>query len=143
MIKVSEKELETVLKRMSVQSILDMKENFNEVSYRAFEKLNNDCVMSFGFYGCDVLCGCCFIFDAGDVYNLVTYTTTSFVKLKDEAKFDVKKQLKQLQDKEINAIVYTGANQVLSLLYSVGFMPDKKVKGHYKLLRMDNNGNSN
>lgn len=136
MTKASEKELESVLDHMSVQSILDMKENFKEVSYRALEKLNKDCVLSFGFYGIDVLCGCCFIFDAGDVYNLVTYTTTAFVKLKDEAKFDVKNQLKQLKDKEINAIVYIGANQVLSLLYSVGFMPSKKVKGHYKLLRL-------
>lgn len=138
MIKASEKELETVLARMSVQSILDMKENFKEVSYRALDKLNKDCVLSFGFYGCDVLCGCCFVFDAGDVYNLVTYTTTAFAKLKEEAKFDVKKQLKQLKDKEINAIVYIGANQVLSLLYSVGFVPNKKVKGHYKLLSMNN-----
>lgn len=140
MIKADEKELETVLARMSVQSILDMKENFKEVSYRALEKLNKECVLSFGFYGLDVLCGCCFVFDAGDVYNLVTYTTTSFVKLKDEAKFDVKDKLKQLKDKEINAIVYIGANQVLSLLYSVGFVPNKKVKGHYKLLKMANNG---
>lgn len=140
MIKADEKELETVLTRMSVQSILDMKENFKEVSYRALEKLNKECVLSFGFYGLDVLCGCCFVFDAGDVYNLVTYTTTSFVKLKDEAKFDVKDKLKQLKDKEINAIVYIGANQVLSLLYSVGFVPSKKVKGHYKLLKMANNG---
>ena len=140
MIKADEKELETILDRMSVQSILDMKENFKEVSYRALEKLNKECVLSFGFYGLDVLCGCCFVFDAGDVYNLVTYTTTAFVKLKDEAKFDVKEKLKQLKDKEINAIVYIGANQVLSLLYSVGFMPSKKVKGHYKLLRMENNG---
>lgn len=140
MIKADEKELETVLARMSVQSILDMKENFKEVSYRALEKLNKECVLSFGFYGLDVLCGCCFVFDAGDVYNLVTYTTTSFVKLKDEAKFDVKDKLKQLKDKEINAIVYIGANQVLSLLYSVGFVPSKKVKGHYKLLKMANNG---
>lgn len=138
MTKASEKELETVLARMSVQSILDMKENFKEVSYRALEKLNRECVLSFGFYGCDVLCGCCFVFDAGDVYNLVTYTTTAFAKLKEEAKFDVKKQLKELKDKEINAIVYIGANQVLSLLYSVGFMPNKKVKGHYKLLSMNN-----
>lgn len=137
MTKANEKELETVLARMSVQSILDMKENFKEVSYRALEKLNKDCVLSFGFYGCDVLCGCCFVFDAGDVYNLVAYTTTAFAKLKDEAKFDVKKQLKQLKDKEINAIVYIGANQVLSLLYSVGFVPSKKVKGHYKLLRLN------
>lgn len=136
MTKVNGKELELVLDRMSVQSILDMKENFKEVSYRALEKLNSDCVASFSFYGLDTLCGCCFIFDAGDVYNLVTYTTTNFAKMKDEAKFDVKNKLKQLQDKEINAIVYIGANQVLSLLYSVGFMPDKKVKGHYKLLRM-------
>lgn len=140
MTKANEKELETVLARMSVQSILDMKENFKEVSYRALDKLNRECVLSFGFYGLDVLCGCCFVFDAGDVYNLVTYTTTAFVKLKDEAKFDVKKQLKQLKDKEINAIVYVGANQVLSLLYSVGFVPSKKVKGHYKLLSMTNNG---
>lgn len=139
MTKANDKELEALLDRMSVQSILDMKENFKEVSYRALDKLNKDCVISFGFYGLDVLCGCCFIFDAGDVYNLVTYTTTSFVKLKDEAKFDVKKQLKLLKDKEINAIVYTGANQVLSLLYSVGFVPSKKVKGHYKLLSMTNN----
>ena len=138
MIKADEKELETILDRMSVQSILDMKENFKEVSYRALEKLNKECVLSFGFYGLDVLCGCCFVFDAGDVYNLVTYTTTAFVKLKDEAKFDVKEKLKVLKDKEINAIVYIGANQVLSLLYSVGFMPSKKVKGHYKLLRMVN-----
>lgn len=138
MTKASEKELETVLDRMSVQSILDMKENFKEVSFRALDKLNKDCVLSFGFYGLDVLCGCCFVFDAGDVYNLVTYTTTAFVKLKDEAKFDVKNQLKQLKDKEINAIVYVGANQVLSLLYSVGFVPNKKVKGHYKLLSMEN-----
>lgn len=140
MTRLSEKELETVLARMSVQSILDMKENFKEVSYRALEKLNQDCILSFGFYGCDMLCGACFVFDAGDVYNLVTYTTTSFVKYKDEAKFDVKKQLKELKDKEINAIVYIGANQVLSLLYSVGFVPSKKVKGHYKLLSMTNNG---
>lgn len=138
MTKASDKELENVLDRMSVQSILDMKENFKEVSYRALEKLNKDCILSFGFYGCDVLCGCCFVFDAGDVYNLVAYTTTAFVKLKDEAKFDVKNQLKQLKDKEINAIVYIGANQVLSLLYSVGFVPSKKVKGHYKLLSMEN-----
>lgn len=138
MIKASEKELENILDHMSVQSILDMKENFKEVSYRALDQLNKDCVLSFGFYGCDILCGCCFVFDAGDVYNLVTYTTTAFVKLKEEAKFDVKKQLKQLKDKEINAIVYIGANQVLSLLYSVGFVPNKKVKGHYKLLSMVN-----
>jgi hypothetical protein len=140
MTKASEKELETVLDRMSVQSILDMKENFKEVSYRALDKLNKDCVASFAFYGIDTLCGCCFIFDAGDVYNLVTYTTTAFAKMKDEAKFDVKSKLKMLQDKEINAIVYIGANQVLSLLYSVGFVPNKKVKGHYKLLSMTNNG---
>lgn len=140
MTKASDKELEAVLERMSVQSILDMKENFKEVSFRALEKLNKECVLSFGFYGLDVLCGCCFVFDAGDVYNLVTYTTTAFAKLKDEAKFDVKKQLKELKDKEINAIVYIGANQVLSLLYSVGFVPIKKVKGHYKLLSMANNG---
>lgn len=136
MIKVKESELFLVLRRMSVQSILDMKENFGEVSMAAMNKLNNECYMSFAFYGVDNLCGCCFVFDAGDVYNLVTYTTTAFAKMKDEAKFDVKNKLKQLQDKEINAIVYIGANQVLSLLYSVGFMPDKKVKGHYKLLRM-------
>ena len=100
MTKANDKELEALLDRMSVQSILDMKENFKEVSYRALDKLNKDCVVSFGFYGLDVLCGCCFIFDAGDVYNLVTYTTTSFVKLKDEAKFDVKKQLKLLKELE-------------------------------------------
>ena len=138
MIKAKESELFLVLKRMSVQSILDMKENFGEVSMSAMSKLNDECCMSFGIYGLDNLCGCCFVFDAGDVYNLVTYTTTAFVKLKDEAKFDVKDKLKELQNKEINAIVYTGANQVLSLLYSVGFTPIKKVKGHYKLLRMEN-----
>lgn len=137
MTKASNDVLDLVLKHMSVQSILDMKENFGEVSARAMQKLNEESYASFAFYGMDKLCGCCFVFDAGDVYNLVTYTTTSFSKLKDEAKFDVKKQLKELQNKEINAIVYTGANQVLSLLYSVGFMPDKKVKGHYKLLRME------
>lgn len=140
MIKASESDLFLVLRRMSVQSILDMKENFGEVSMAAMNKLNEECYASFAFYGVGNLCGCCFVFDAGDVYNLVTYTTTAFAKLKEEAKFDVKKQLKELQNKEINAIVYTGANQVLSLLYSVGFMPDKKVKGHYKLLRMENNG---
>lgn len=138
MIKAKESELFLVLKRMSVQSILDMKENFGEVSMGAMSKLNDECCMSFGIYGLGNLCGCCFVFDAGDVYNLVTYTTTAFVKLKDEAKFDVKDKLKELQNKEINAIVYTGANQVLSLLYSVGFTPIKKVKGHYKLLRMEN-----
>lgn len=138
MTRVKEQELEILLKRLSVQSILDMKENFGEVSMRALNKLNEDCFTSFAFYAEDILCGGCFVFDAGDVYNLVTYTTNKFSKLKDEAKFDVKKQLKELKNKEINAIVYIGANQVLSLLYSVGFMPDKKVKGHYKLLRMEN-----
>lgn len=136
MTKVKESDLFLVLRRMSVQSILDMKEYCGEVSMSVMNKLNDDCCMSFVFNGLDNLCGCCFIFDAGDVYNLVTYTTTAFAKLKDEAKFDVKSKLKELKDKEINAIVYTGANQVLSLLYSVGFMPDKKVKGHYKLLKM-------
>lgn len=139
MTKANESELGALLKRMSVQSILDMKENFGEVSMRAIEKLNGECYASFAFYGLDVLCGCCFVFDAGEVYNLVTYTTAEFSKLKDEAKFDMKKQLKLLKEKEINAIVYIGANQVLSLLYSVGFTPDKKVKGHYKLLRMNAN----
>ena len=67
MTKANDKELEALLDRMSVQSILDMKENFKEVSYRALDKLNKDCVISFGFYGLDVLCGCCFIFDAKDI----------------------------------------------------------------------------
>lgn len=139
MTKAEDIEIITLLKRMSVQSILDMKENFGEVSLRALNQLKTDCSTSFAFYGLDVLCGVCFVFDAGDVYNLVTYTTNEFIKLKDEAKFDIKKQLKPLQKKEINAIVYKGANQVLSLLYSVGFVPSKKVKGRYKLLKLEAN----
>lgn len=138
MIKASDGQLALVLRYMSVQSILDMKENFGEVSMHAMEELNKKCYTSFAFMGMGNLCGCCFVFDAGDVYNLITYTTTGFVKFKDEARFDIKKQLKELQNKEINAIVYVGANQVLSLLYSVGFSPVKKVKGHYKLLSMVN-----
>lgn len=135
MTKASDEALRDIYKHLSVQSILDMKENFGEVSMRALAKMNNDCLMSFDVRaGDDVVCAG-FVYDAQDVYNLVVYTTTRFTQHKDECREAITEALKPLKDKEINSIIYGGANTVLGVLYSVGFMPIKKVRG-YKVLEL-------
>lgn len=135
MTKVSIDALTDVYKHLSVQSMLDMKENFGEVSMQAMKKLNSDCVMSFGVrVDKDVVC-VCFVYDAKDVYNLIVYTTTRFTQHKEECRKGIQEALKPLNEKEINSIIYGGANTVLSVLYSVGFAPIKKVRS-YKVLEL-------
>lgn len=135
MTKVSIEALTDVYKHLSVQSMLDMKENFGEVSMQAMKKLNADCVTSFGVkVDNDVVC-VCFVYDAKDVYNLIVYTTTHFTQHKEECRKGIQEALKPLNEKEINSIIYGGANTVLSVLYSVGFAPIKKVRS-YKVLEL-------
>lgn len=135
MTKASLDALGEVYKHLSVQSILDMKENFGEVSMAVIAKMNNDCLSSFDVrVGEDIVCAG-FIYDAGDVYNLIIYTTTRFTQHKDECRDAIQEALNPLKDKEINSIIYSGANTVLGVLYSVGFMPIKKVKS-YKVLEL-------
>lgn len=136
MTKVNSDEIGRIYRRLSVQSILDLKENFGCVDIETLSHMNNECTHSFLFHALDVLCGVCFVYDTGECYNLVTYTTADFAKMKYECKYEVKKELNNLKDKEINAIVYIGANQVLAMLYSLGFVPSKKVKKHYKVLEL-------
>lgn len=135
MTKASLDALGEVYKHLSVQSILDMKENFGEVSMAVIAKMNNDCLSSFDVRsGEDIVCAG-FVYDADDVYNLIVYTTTRFTQHKDECRDAIQEALKPLKDKEINSIIYSGANTVLGVLYSVGFMPIKKVKS-YKVLEL-------
>lgn len=135
MTKASVEEIKRLYDHLSVQSILDIKENFKEVSMAVMSKLNDTCMSSF----CvkieqDIACGC-FVYDAGDVYNFVVYPTTRFNKHKDEVRQVIREQLNLLKTKEINSIIYNGANQVLSVMYSVGFIPTKKVR-NYKVLEL-------
>lgn len=135
MTKASLESLVEVYKHLSVQSILDMKENFGEVSMAVIRKMNDDCLSSFDVHvGDDIVCAG-FVYDAGEVYNLIVYTTTRFTQHKDECRDAIQEALKPLKDKEINSIIYGGANTVLGVLYSVGFAPIKKVKG-YKVLEL-------
>lgn len=139
MTKVNEEDMKRLYAHLSVQSILDIKENFKEVSMRVMNKLNETCMSSFCVkVDTDIAC-CCFVFDAGDVYNFLVYPTTRFNKHKDVVRQVVKEQLNFLQEKEINSIIYSGANQVLSVMYSVGFIPTKKVR-NYKVLELIKNG---
>ena len=86
MTKASLDALGDVYKHLSVQSILDMKENFGEVSMAVIAKMNNDCLSSFDVRsGEDIVCAG-FVYDADDVYNLIVYTTTRFTQHKDECR---------------------------------------------------------
>ena len=124
-----------VYKHLSVQSMLDMKENFGEVSMAAMDRLNSGSISSFDVRaGDDIVCAC-FVYDAKDVYNLIVYTTTRFTQHKEDCRKAIQEALNPLQDKEINSIIYGGANTVLSVLYSVGFAPIKKVRS-YKVLEL-------
>ena len=135
MTKVSIEALSDIYKHLSVQSMLDMKENFGEVSMAAMKRLNDECLTSFNVrVGDDAVCAC-FVYDAKDVYNLIVYTTTRFSQHKEECKKAIQDALKPLNEKEINSIIYRGANTVLSVLYSVGFAPIKKVRS-YKVLEL-------
>lgn len=135
MTKASLESLAEVYKHLSVQSILDMKENFGEVSMGIIAKMNNDCLLSFDVRsGEDIVCAG-FVYDAKDVYNLIVYTTTRFTQHKDECRDAIQRALNPLKDREINSIIYGGANTLLGVLYSVGFMPIKKVRG-YKVLEL-------
>jgi len=137
MTKAKHESLIHLFDRLSVQSMLDMKQNYHEVSIDVLDDMNSKCYTSFEVYALDVFVGVCFVYDADDVYNLLFYTTADFAKLKDESKYDIKEHLKLLKGKDINSIIYSGANQVLGVLYSVGFLPIKKVK-NYKILRLTN-----
>lgn len=135
MTKANIESLGEVYKHLSVQSILDMKENFGEVSMAVVAKMNNECLSSFDVRaGDDIVCAG-FIYDAGDVYNLIVYTTTRFTQHKEECRDAIQNALNLLKDKEINSIIYSGANTLLGVLYSVGFMPIKKVRS-YKVLEL-------
>lgn len=135
MTKVSSKDLRLLYSHLSVQSILDIKDNFKEVSLSVFEELNNKCLSSFKVEVDGKIQCIGFFVDAGSVYNFLLYSGSHFIKNKDKCIEQIKEQLKLLKNKEINSIIYKNANQVLKTLYSIGFSPVKEVKG-YKILEL-------
>lgn len=135
MTKVSSKDLQSLYDHLSVQSILDIKDNCKEVSMRVLEKMNEGCERSFKV-SVDNRVQCIgFIFDAEDTYNFILYTGSHFIKTREACSEEIRRELNGLKAKEINSIIYKNANQVLKTLYSIGFVPVKEKKG-YKVLEL-------
>lgn len=135
MTKVSSKDLQALYDHLSVQSILDIKDNCKEVSMRVLEKMNENCERSFKV-SVDSKVQCIgFIFDADDTYNFILYTGSHFIKTREACSEEIRRELNGLKAKEINSIIYKNANQALKTLYSIGFVPVKEKKG-YKVLEL-------
>nr|DAI54724.1 MAG TPA: hypothetical protein [Caudoviricetes sp.] len=122
MTKVSDQILQILYAHLSVQSILDMKDNYNEVSIRQLNDMNKNCCASFPIKVDHRVMAIIFVFDAKEVYNIVVYTCSHFMREKENCFPQLEKIVKELAEKkEINAIVYKQARQILSSLTSVGF----------------------
>lgn len=133
MTRIKKTDLDQIYPHLSVQSVLDIKDNFKEVTMRVLEDLNDRCFSSFKVETDGRIQCIGFIFDAGSVFNFILYSGSHFVKNKDICADGIKAELKLLKDKEINCIISKNAKQVLQILYSIGFAPVKEVKG-YKIL---------
>ena len=133
MTKVNEQILGIFYKHLSIQSILDMKDNYGEVSINKLLDMNKQSTGSYAIKIDHRTMAIMFVFDAHDVYNVIIYTGSHFARNKDECIEQIKERLTELKNKEINSIVYKNAKQVLSMFYSIGFMP-RKEKDNYSIL---------
>jgi hypothetical protein len=137
MTKVNSKELLGLYTHLSVQSMLDIKANFGEITIKVLEKLNDECNSSFSIEENGITQCIGFVYDTGDVYNFILYTSARFMVHKDSLIEKIKDKLKLLQNKEINSIIHRDSRQLLKVLSSVGFEPQKEVR-KYKILRLVN-----
>lgn len=134
MTKVSEQILQILFAHLSVQSILDMKDNFGVVSIGQLIDMNKQCWKSFPIKVNHKAMAVVFVFDAQEVYNVIIYTGNHFARNKAECLPQLQSVLDELATKrEINAIVYSNARQTLSMLASIGFRP-RKEKDKYIVL---------
>lgn len=135
MTKVNNKELLGLYTHLSVQSMLDIKANFGEITFGVLEKINAECDSSFSVEEKGITQCIGFIYDTGDVYNFILYTSARFMIHKDSVSKKIKERLKLLKNKEINSIIHRDSKQLLKVLASVGFEPQKEVR-KYKILRL-------
>lgn len=135
MTKVNNKELLGLYTHLSVQSMLDIKANFGEITFGVLEKINAECDSSFSVEEKGITQCVGFIYDTGDVYNFILYTSARFMIHKDSVSKKIKERLKLLKNKEINSIIHRDSKQLLKVLASVGFEPQKEVR-KYKILRL-------
>lgn len=135
MTKVNNKELLGLYAHLSVQSMLDIKANFGEITFGVLEKINAECSSSFSVEEKGITQCVGFIYDTGDVYNFILYTSARFMIHKESVSKKIKDRLKLLKDKEINSIIHRDSKQLLKVLASVGFEPQKEVR-KYKILRL-------
>lgn len=134
MIKVSDEILNIFYKHLAIQSILDMKDNYGEVSISKLLDMNRQCFESYAIKVDHRTMAIMFVFDAREVYNVIIYTGSHFVRTKEECIEKIKERLDNLKGKkEINSIVYKNANQVLSIFANIGFAP-RKEKDKYLIL---------
>jgi hypothetical protein len=115
--------------------MLDIKANFGEITFRVLEKLNDECNSSFSIEENGITQCVGFVYDVGDAYNFILYTSARFMTHKDSLVVKIKDKLKVLQNKEINSIIHRDSKQLLKVLASVGFEPQKEVR-KYKILRL-------
>jgi hypothetical protein len=134
MTKVNEQILNIFYRHMSMQSILDMKDNYNEVSLSKLLDMNKQATQSYSIKIDQRTMLIMFVFDADEVYNITIFTGSLFARNKDLCVEQIKDILSELKkEKEINSIVYKNARQIISMFYSVGFMPIKE-KDKYIIL---------
>jgi hypothetical protein len=133
MIKAKIEDLKKLYKHLSIQSILDIKDNFNEVSFGVLEAINKDCESSYLIYNNNKVMAGIFIFNTINTYNIIIYTGSLFIKNKEVCCEKIKELLNMLKGKEINSIIYKNARQILEFMYYIGFIP-KQNKNYYKIL---------
>jgi hypothetical protein len=111
-----------------------MKDNYGEVSINKLLDMNKQSTGSYAIKIDHRTMAIMFVFDAHDVYNVIIYTGSHFVRTKEECIEKIKERLDNLKGKkEINSIVYKNANQVLSIFANIGFAP-RKEKDKYLIL---------
>lgn len=134
MTKVNDDILLVLYQIMSVQTLLDMKQTFGEITMECLYNFNNSATASFEIKNDCGLLAVMFVFDAKEVYNVIIYTTNAYTKNKDDCIKLVKDNLNSLsKKKEINSIVYKHARQIKSLFASIGFMVAKEKEKHLVL----------
>lgn len=133
MTKVKDIVIENFYRHMSVQSVLDMKENYGRVDVDILREMNQGACASFAIKATGRAVAIIFVFDAKEVYNIIVYTGGHFTRHRDRCGKMMQEFLEPFKTKECNAIVYRNANTLLSVFAKIGFMPAKE-KGQYKIL---------
>jgi len=134
MTKVRDEELIELYMHLSVQSILDMKDNYGEVSISKLRDMNRQSFESYPIKAENKILAVMFVFDADEVYNIVVPTGAHFARNKEKCLEQIQDKLIELKlEKDIHALVYRKSQQVYSMYVNIGFVPRNEKNG-YKIM---------